>query len=179
MRNAASAGDGRFSSGVPLALFVAIGLVIGRSVQKRQENGIGTQIMHICSAAVTCSGGSWSIKSWSSRFPWSKSPAITASPEACIHILRCEDDTPDKEQAHAFYPPGSCSGRPGRVSHGRSSREDKRRHHVLPRKQGKVEAYLSDQKRRWDALRKERAKSPDPLMNRLREAKEHASPGRR
>ena len=43
----------------------------------------------------------------------------------------------------------------------------------------KVEAYLSDQERRWDALRKERAKSSDPLMNRLREAKEHASPGRR
>jgi uncharacterized protein (DUF433 family) len=43
----------------------------------------------------------------------------------------------------------------------------------------KVETYLSDQERRWDALRKERAKSSDPLMNRLREAKEHASPGRR
>ena len=38
-----------------------------------------------------------------------------------------------------------------------------------------VEAYLSDRERRWDALRKERAKSSDPLMNRLREAKEHAS----
>jgi uncharacterized protein (DUF433 family) len=43
----------------------------------------------------------------------------------------------------------------------------------------KVEAYLSDQERRWDVLRNERAKSSDPLMNRLREAKEHASPGRR
>jgi hypothetical protein len=39
----------------------------------------------------------------------------------------------------------------------------------------KVEAYLRDQERRWDALRKERSKSPDPMMNRLREAKEHAS----
>jgi uncharacterized protein (DUF433 family) len=39
----------------------------------------------------------------------------------------------------------------------------------------KVEAYLRDQDRRWDALRKERAKPADPLMNRLREAKEHAS----
>src|SRR5258708_4614651 len=39
----------------------------------------------------------------------------------------------------------------------------------------KVEAYLRDQERRWDALRKERATSADPLMNRLREAKEHAS----
>jgi uncharacterized protein (DUF433 family) len=42
----------------------------------------------------------------------------------------------------------------------------------------KVEAYLREQDRRWDALRKERAKSADPLMNRLREAKEHASPRR-
>ena len=41
----------------------------------------------------------------------------------------------------------------------------------------KVEAYLSDQERRWDALRKERAGSSDPLMNRLREVKEHATPG--
>lgn len=39
----------------------------------------------------------------------------------------------------------------------------------------KVEAYLSNQERRWDALRKERSKSDDPMMNRLREAKEHAS----
>ena len=39
----------------------------------------------------------------------------------------------------------------------------------------KIEAYLRDQERRWDGLRKERSKSPDPRMNRLREAKEHAS----
>ncbi len=39
----------------------------------------------------------------------------------------------------------------------------------------KVEAYLRDQDRRWDTLRKERAKPDDPFMNRLREAKEHAS----
>src|SRR5215831_8673417 len=39
----------------------------------------------------------------------------------------------------------------------------------------KVEAYLRDQERRWDALRKERSKSTDPVMTRLREAKEHAS----
>ena len=42
----------------------------------------------------------------------------------------------------------------------------------------KVEAYLRDQERRWDELRKERSKSPDPTMNRLREAKEHASQNR-
>ena len=42
----------------------------------------------------------------------------------------------------------------------------------------KVEAYLRDQERRWDALRKERAQSGDALMDRLREAKEHA-PSRR
>lgn len=39
----------------------------------------------------------------------------------------------------------------------------------------KVEAYLSNQERRWDALQKERSKSDDPMMNRLREVKEHAS----
>lgn len=39
----------------------------------------------------------------------------------------------------------------------------------------KVEAYLTNQERRWEALREERARSADPLMNRLREAKEHAS----
>src|ERR1022692_375767 len=39
----------------------------------------------------------------------------------------------------------------------------------------RVEAYLRDQERRWDALRNERARSDDALMNRLREAKEHAS----
>lgn len=42
----------------------------------------------------------------------------------------------------------------------------------------KVEAYLEDQERLWAALSRERAKPPDPLMNRLREAKDHASPGR-
>jgi uncharacterized protein (DUF433 family) len=39
----------------------------------------------------------------------------------------------------------------------------------------KVEAYLEDQERLWGALSKERAKSADPLMNRLREAKDHVS----
>ena len=39
----------------------------------------------------------------------------------------------------------------------------------------KVEEYLEDQERRWEALRRERPKSGDPLTNRLREAKEHAS----
>lgn len=42
----------------------------------------------------------------------------------------------------------------------------------------KVEAYLKDQERLWGALSKERPKSADPLMKRLREAKEHASPRR-
>ena len=42
----------------------------------------------------------------------------------------------------------------------------------------KVEVYLKDQERRWDALRSERPKSHDPLTNRLREAKEQASPRR-
>jgi uncharacterized protein (DUF433 family) len=41
-----------------------------------------------------------------------------------------------------------------------------------------VEAYLRDQERLWDALSKERARPGDPVMNRLREAKEHASPPR-
>jgi uncharacterized protein (DUF433 family) len=39
----------------------------------------------------------------------------------------------------------------------------------------RVEAYLRDQEQRWEALRQGRAKSADPLMDRLREAKEHAS----
>ncbi|MBV8728327.1 MAG: DUF433 domain-containing protein [Acidobacteriia bacterium] len=43
----------------------------------------------------------------------------------------------------------------------------------------KVEAYLREQDRLWAALSKERAKPDDPLRNRLREAKEHASQGRR
>jgi uncharacterized protein (DUF433 family) len=38
-----------------------------------------------------------------------------------------------------------------------------------------VEAYLRDQDRRWETLRQERAKSGDSLMERLRQAKEHAS----
>jgi uncharacterized protein (DUF433 family) len=44
--------------------------------------------------------------------------------------------------------------------------------------QEKVEAYLKDQERRWDALRREHPKSDDPLTNRLREAKEQAPPRR-
>jgi uncharacterized protein (DUF433 family) len=36
----------------------------------------------------------------------------------------------------------------------------------------KVEEYLKAQEQRWDALRRERPKSGDPLTNRLREAKE-------
>ena len=39
----------------------------------------------------------------------------------------------------------------------------------------KVEEYLKDQGRRWDALRNERPKSDDALTKRLREAKEHAA----
>jgi uncharacterized protein (DUF433 family) len=39
----------------------------------------------------------------------------------------------------------------------------------------KVEEYLKEQERRWEALRRERPKSHDPLTNRLREAKEHAA----
>ena len=39
----------------------------------------------------------------------------------------------------------------------------------------KVEEYLKDQERRWEALRRERPKSDAPLTNRLREAKEHAA----
>lgn len=42
----------------------------------------------------------------------------------------------------------------------------------------KVEAYLKDQERLWSALSKERAKSADPLVDRLRGAKEQASPKR-
>ena len=39
----------------------------------------------------------------------------------------------------------------------------------------KVEEHLKAQEQRWDALRRERPKSEDPLTNRLREAKEQAS----
>ena len=40
----------------------------------------------------------------------------------------------------------------------------------------KVETYLKEQDRRWEALRRERPRSvDDPLMNRLREAKEQAT----
>jgi uncharacterized protein (DUF433 family) len=38
----------------------------------------------------------------------------------------------------------------------------------------KVEEYLKAQEQRWDALRRERPKSGDPLTNRLRGAKEQA-----
>jgi len=43
----------------------------------------------------------------------------------------------------------------------------------------KVEAYLRDQDRRWEEMSQIQAKSTAPLANRLREAKEHASPERR
>jgi len=39
----------------------------------------------------------------------------------------------------------------------------------------KVEEYLSVQQQRWDALRRGRPKSDDPLTKRLREAKDQAS----
>jgi uncharacterized protein (DUF433 family) len=40
----------------------------------------------------------------------------------------------------------------------------------------KVEAYLEEQDRRWEALRRERPRSDtDPLAKRLREAKEHVT----
>jgi len=39
----------------------------------------------------------------------------------------------------------------------------------------KVEEYLKDQERLWEALRKEHPKSDDPLTKRLREAKAHAA----
>jgi hypothetical protein len=40
----------------------------------------------------------------------------------------------------------------------------------------KVEAYLKEQDRRWEALRRERPRSAeDPLMKRLGEAKERAT----
>jgi len=39
----------------------------------------------------------------------------------------------------------------------------------------KVEEYLKEQDRRWEALRTERPKSDDPLTKRLREAKEQAA----
>ncbi len=39
----------------------------------------------------------------------------------------------------------------------------------------KVEEYLRAQEQRWDALRRERPTSDDPLTKRLREAKEQAS----
>jgi uncharacterized protein (DUF433 family) len=38
-----------------------------------------------------------------------------------------------------------------------------------------VEKYLRDQEQRWEALRRDRPKSNDPLTHRLRDAKEHAS----
>jgi uncharacterized protein (DUF433 family) len=38
-----------------------------------------------------------------------------------------------------------------------------------------VEAYLRARGQRWDALRRERPKSDDPLTKRLREAKEQAA----
>lgn len=44
--------------------------------------------------------------------------------------------------------------------------------------QEKVEAYLEEQDRLWDALSENRANAADPMMKRLREAKEHASQGR-
>jgi len=43
----------------------------------------------------------------------------------------------------------------------------------------KIEVYLRDQDRRWEEMSQVQAKSSAPLANRLREAKEHASPGRR
>ncbi|MBV8844086.1 MAG: hypothetical protein JO307_14855 [Bryobacterales bacterium] len=39
----------------------------------------------------------------------------------------------------------------------------------------KVEAFLRDQDRLWEALSKQQSPAADPLVNRLREAKEHAS----
>lgn len=39
----------------------------------------------------------------------------------------------------------------------------------------KVEAYLKEEDQLWEALRRERPKSNDPLALRLREAKEHAT----
>lgn len=39
----------------------------------------------------------------------------------------------------------------------------------------KVEAYLKEQDRRWEALRQEYPKSDDPLAKKLHEAKEHAA----
>jgi uncharacterized protein (DUF433 family) len=42
----------------------------------------------------------------------------------------------------------------------------------------KVEAYLRDQDRRWEEISQIQSKSTAPLAKRLREAKEHASPGR-
>jgi uncharacterized protein (DUF433 family) len=39
----------------------------------------------------------------------------------------------------------------------------------------KVEAYLKEQDRRWEELRREHPKSKDPVAKRLREAKEHAT----
>ena len=43
----------------------------------------------------------------------------------------------------------------------------------------RVEAYLKDQDRRWEEIGQIQAKSTSPLSKRLREAKEHASTGRR
>src|SRR5215472_3820635 len=39
----------------------------------------------------------------------------------------------------------------------------------------KVEEYLKEQDRRWEALRRERPNSDDPLTKRLREAKQQAA----
>src|SRR5260370_1942155 len=43
----------------------------------------------------------------------------------------------------------------------------------------KVEAYLREQDRRWEEIAQIQAKSDSPLAKRLREAKEHATTGRR
>jgi uncharacterized protein (DUF433 family) len=43
----------------------------------------------------------------------------------------------------------------------------------------KVEAYLREQARRWEEIAQIQAKSESPLAKRLREAKEHATTGRR
>ena len=43
----------------------------------------------------------------------------------------------------------------------------------------KVEAYLKEQDERWEELARIQAKSNSPLAKRLREAKEHATTGRR
>ena len=43
----------------------------------------------------------------------------------------------------------------------------------------KVDTYLKEQDRRWEELARSQTKSGSPLAKRLREAKEHASTGRR